>query len=158
MKHTFLLIITALLTLPAWSEIEGSPWEAVCTTDTDIVFSIKAPEPLSETDNKTEFWMRIWRPDKSVQDYQLQMWKDKSVQILKSPKGDSPMNRQAIAEGSPMEKIYLRIFDREAFEKWDDQLEHMGPRGEELYSPTEGKPSAAPTETKPTSSPTTEKK
>lgn len=139
MKYTMAWIFIALLTLTAWSDNETTNWEAVCTTDTDIVFSIKAPEPVTEKTDRTEFWMRVWHPDKTVQDYHLQMWRDKSVQILKSPKSETALSKQTIAEGSPMEKIYLRIFDEKAFREWDDKLPPLGPRGEELYHPSEPK-------------------
>lgn len=107
-------------------------WQAVLTTDTDVVFSIRLPQESYESEDFAKFPVRISHPDGSVEEYTVQLWRTGEGATHLSDSAEPPPEPKAIEPDSPLSLIHKRVFYPKQFQAWDETLRDLGPRHEEL--------------------------
>jgi hypothetical protein len=135
LKKFILASFVVLLSQIGLAENVRPQWEAVCTTDTDVVFSVQLPKDSYEGEERADFPLRIWHPDGQVEDYQVTLWRDGRGLFKRVDEVTDQAEPQDIPPDSPLGKVHLRVFQPEEFKEWDESLEYIGPRHEDLYYP-----------------------
>ena len=126
--------IIILLILCGWTAIAqpSDDWKAILTTDTDIVFSIRLSEEVREDVNFAEVPLRISHPDGQVENYRVKLWRSGLGAFQKTDSPNPMPAPKTLKSESPMGLIHKRVFYPKEFEEWDESLEDLGPRHEDL--------------------------
>ena len=110
------------------------PWEAVLTTDTDVVYSIQLPRDSYEGFDYAEFPVKVDRPDGQIEQYTVKLWSNGEGTYKPSDSvAPFPAPKQLDQE-SPLGLIHKRVFFPQEFREWDDSLQDLGPRNQELLN------------------------
>lgn len=129
--RTIVLLLFSFVALSSAQEYQPN-WQAVLTTDTDIVFSIKLPKESYENEDYAEFPVRISHPDGLIEEYAVKLWRSGEGCSQRDESAEAPRQPEMLDPESPLGLIHKRVFYPKQFQEWDDTLRDMGPRHEEL--------------------------
>lgn len=138
MKYRTIILLLFIFLTPVRAQEYQPAWQAVLTTDTDIVFSIKLPKESYENDDYAEFPVSVSHPNGAIEEYIVKLWRTGEGCSQKSASATSLAEPKMLDPKSPLGLIHKRVFYPREFKEWDDSLKDIGPRHEELLEQRDG--------------------